>query len=977
MSINKKLYVYKKASSKFHNSFNEQMERINTQVEFAAKFIELFPDKKEEWKKLLKEAISIMKKAGEEPVCPCELCKEIENVLAPIGIEAKKYTIHLAAHAHIDMNWMWAWPETVNLAHDTFDTAIKLMEDYPQVKFSQSQASTYKAMEDHFPEMFEKIKEKIKSGQWEVTASNWVEGEKNCASGESLYRHLLYTRKYFSEKFGMKPEDVKVDWSPDTFGHNHNMPAIASKGAVKYYYHMRPHGIMPFLYTWKSPDGSSLLAFNEKDDHGYNGTIDPHLFNTFVKYTKETKAENFLFLYGWGDHGGGPTRVLIDKAIEYQNYPILPTMIFSTVDAYFNAVSDEKLDLPVIDSDINYIFEGCYTSQANIKYANRHSELKLPQAETIAIIGNLAEKMEYPHKRFEIAWQNTLFNHFHDIFPGSGVRATYNYSQGLFQEILTTTSSVENLALRKIAKNVDTKSLIEKGIAENWGESFGSGVGDIGIFTKYGYGPNNSTDTLAYNSFGATYHSGDSNGAEPIIVFNPTPWERSEVVMAKIWNKILDTEAICVFDENGEKIKAQVIENAFYWGHTYTSLLFEAKNIPALGYKTFAVDVSPDNIEVNEPAKISAKADGIYGVQFAPLSNEYEIENEFLKVSVDLTTGAAIKIIDKETGYNYVPEGQELGILKYQIEAPHGMTAWVMSYPTEVTYLDNGKYQQTLDGPNKIAFRSDFNISNSKVSLEIGLAKDSRKIDFKVRTRWHEAGTPEKGIPVLKAEFPLNVLNGTATYEIPFGSQVRPQAYQEVPALKWANLSGTVKDKEYGITLVNNSKYGHMCVNDTMELTLLRSSYDPDPNPEFGDHEIDFAVICNKGAFDVVQSTRDGEDFNRPMLLVNAPVQSGEMPLEKSFAKILTPNINISAIKKSEDGERHIIRFYEMTGKDTEAQIDISNLIPGACCGCEVDAMERPISDTGFGLEGKNGILVVKIKAFEQKTIEINQNCCG
>ena len=973
MSINKKLYVYKKASSKYQNQFNEKLARINTQIDFAAKLIELFPDKKEEWNKLLKSAICTVKDASETPTCPAELCNKIEEILAPIGVEAKKYTIHMAGHAHIDMNWMWAWPETVNLAHDTFDTAIKLMEMYPDVKFSQSQASTYKAMEDHFPEMFEKIKEKIKTKQWEVTASNWVEGDKNCASGESLYRHMLYTRKYFHEKFNLEPEDVKIDWSPDTFGHAHTLPSIMSKGGVKYYYHMRPHDIMPFLYTWKSPDGSTLLAFNEKDDQGYNGTIDDHMFNTFVRYTKETKALNYLYLYGWGDHGGGPTRVLIEKGKEYQTYPILPTMIFSTVDKYFDSVAAENLDLPVIDSDINYIFEGCYTSQANIKYANRNSEIRLPQAETLALIGNIAEKMDYPHARFEKAWQNTLFNHFHDIFPGSGVRATYNYSQGLFQEIMTTTSSIENTSLRKIAKNVDTLSLVKQGIAENWGDSMGTGVGDPGIFTRYPYGQSLGTDTLAYKSYSTTMAGCGSTGAEPIIIYNPTPWERSEVVLAKIWNKTIDTAAICVFDETGNKVKAQLIDSGNYWGHTFSTLLFEAKNIPALGYKTFAVDVSPDDIEVENSVHSTEIEKSVYGVAFSALNGEKEIENEFLKVTIDLKTGAAKKIIDKETGFNYVQEGKELGILKYQVEIPHGMTAWVLSYPSDVTYLNNGRYQQTLDGQSKMAFRSDFEIGQSKISLEIALAKGSRKLDFKVRTRWHELGSPNKGVPALKAEFPLNVTNGTATYEIPFGSQVRPQGFQEVPALKWANLTGESKEGKHGITLLNNSKYGHMCANDTMELTLLRSSYDPDPSPEQGDHEIDFSVVCNNKELDLVEATRQGEDYNRPLMVVNAPVQSGSMPLSESFVKILSSNINISAIKKSENGESIIIRFYEILGKDTDAQIDISKLVPDACCYTIADALERPTNDGG---DVKDGIITVKTAAYTQKTIIINVGCC-
>ena len=137
------------------------------------------------------------------------LIAEAETILAPLKSTAKSYKLLCVGHAHIDMNWQWSWPETVGLTHDTFQTMLLLMEEFPNFIFSQSQASVYALIEKYNPAMFERIRQRVQEGRWEVTASQWVEGDKNLASGESISRHLLYTRTYFQDKFNLSPEDVR------------------------------------------------------------------------------------------------------------------------------------------------------------------------------------------------------------------------------------------------------------------------------------------------------------------------------------------------------------------------------------------------------------------------------------------------------------------------------------------------------------------------------------------------------------------------------------------------------------------------------------------------------------------------------------------------------------------------------------------------------------------------------------------------
>ena len=173
------------------------------------------------------------------------------------------------------MNWMWSWPETVAVTNDTFQTMLALMDEFPGFIFSQSQASTYHLIEKYHPAMFEAIRQRVREGRWEVTASQWVEGDKNMASGESISRHLLYTRAYFQEKFGLAPEDVQRGLRA---GHlwtsGQRCPPSWRAAGVKYYYHCRGSD-GPHLYWWVGPDGSRILAFN--DVVWYMATIGPKI----------------------------------------------------------------------------------------------------------------------------------------------------------------------------------------------------------------------------------------------------------------------------------------------------------------------------------------------------------------------------------------------------------------------------------------------------------------------------------------------------------------------------------------------------------------------------------------------------------------------------------------------------------------------------------------------------------------------------
>lgn len=949
MSIQEQIALLTHRTNRAWENARVPLDRFHAELDFAMKFADLFDDTRDEWNELVVKAAERVAAAvdaeGHEDIA--KAVAEAEDILAPIGKAAKEYTIHCCGHAHIDMNWKWPWQETINVMRDTFVTIDRLMDEFPDFHFSQSQAAIYLAMEEYCPEVFEMIKRRVREGRWEIIASTWVEGDKNLASGESLCRHFLYTHEYMKTRMGLG-ENVKIDWSPDAFGHAWTMPSILARAGVSRYYHFR-NGPGPWLYKWRSPDGSEILAFNDKDPYAYSGPVHAGFGAAMIPYVKETGLKDFLMMYGVGDHGGGPTRRDLRKAIEMADWPIYPTIKLSTIDAFFSAVENANATLPVVSKDLNFIFEGCYTSQSNIKLANRVSEIILPVAETAACIATALGQFDYPSELLCKAWRWTLFNQFHDILPGTGIGATYEYSQGLFQEIQATASTITSRALSVLAGRVDTASAVGSKtsmLGSGLGDGLGAGAGDPGI------------------PGGVTAINAGAESAEPILIYNQKPWTRSETVYAKVWNKQLEDECVVVRDATGKEIKGQVIERGLYWGHSFTTVAFRAEDVPATGYKVYAIDSTIKPVEANG-ARISAMLGDIWGIK-TPSPEPKIMENEFLKVEIDLASGAICSLIDKQTGREFVPEGELLGLLEICQEAPHDGAAWVIGQTPTVTRLTSGSDTDILrNGPNRVAIISTRKHNNTQIALEIGLNAGSRMVDFKLTTRWLEIGTPETGVPMLRVAFPVKLNDGTPTYEIPFGIQTRKQSTQEIPALKWADVS----DDESGLTLVNNCKYGYSCDKNVLRLTLLRATYEPDPLADITDHEIRFGVVPHEGTLNAADAVRAGEEFNTPMAIMSATVQKGDLPSEMSFVEVLTPNVFLSTIKRAENSDALVIRMFETEGRDTTAKIKINSLIRPGAEAMETDILEHPLSVNTARMDGNT--LLVAVPAFGQTTVKI------
>jgi alpha-mannosidase len=248
-------------------------------------------------------------------------------------------------------------------------------------------------------------------------------------------------------------------------------------------------------------------------------------------------------------------------------------------------------------------------------------------------------------------------------------------------------------------------------------------------------------------------------------------------------------------------------------------------------------------------------------------------------------------------------------------------------------------------------------VNNSRAITEVALSAGSSMIEISVVVDWRELGSAEAGVPMLKLALPLSISDPEFTTEIPFGSQKRPTDGREVPAQRWVDLSSA----ECGATLINDCKYGFSADNNTLRATLLRSTYDPDAFPEMGRHEMHFGLIPHTGPCDTARATHAAEAWNQPMCVVGTDVHEGNLPSSISAIEVLTDNISISALKRSEEHDGII------AGHVTTAKVRFDGIVTPGCTCTEVDLIEQPLAHSSARMEGD--VLMVDLPAHGIATV--------
>ena len=843
-------------------------------------------------------------------------CAKAEETLAPMADLAKSYRLLLTGHAHIDMNWMWSFQETVAVTLATFRSICNIMDEYPEFTFSQSQASVYRIVEQYDPELMARIRKHIDEGRWEVVATSWVETDRNMPSGESLLRHIEYTRRYLRDTWGVKNFDV--DFVPDTFGHACTIPEIDTFGGVKYMYHCRGNACRELLYRFRAASGNEILVLRE--GNWYNAAITPQIANGLMEVSERSSGLKCgMVLYGVGDHGGGPTRRDVERVLDMMTWPIYPTIRFGGLRDYFREAEKIRGKLPVVEEELNYFAPGCYTTQSRIKRANRRAEAAFYDAEALAALAERSTDYRMPRAQMESAWRDVLFTHFHDILTGSCVQDSREYAMGLYQTSACVTNTQLEKAMAAIAMKIDTASMPVLTSVQPWEradavkydtQSEGAGVG---------YGIEHFTGVPAAER--------GSGLLRVFQVFNTLPETREENVELTVWDYTGDLTRVHLQDAEGEEIPCQLVDRTLqrYWDHRFFRILARVK-VPALGYTTLVLRQREQRsypVYLQENDHVSGFYDDVI------------LDNGIVRVTVDASSGRVTSLLDLEKGVEYLQPGESAG-LEYLETERRTSSAWNIGRTLRDLPVDRCvELERGEKGPLRQSVKAVFTIEGgcrtpSRAEVVYSLAKGSRMLQAEMTVDWQEQG--EAVIPVLVWKAPLAISNGQYRYLVPQGSVIRGALANDVPGI---GGGAALREDGTALALVSDSKYGYRGDHGALSLTLINSSVNPDPYPERGIHHI---TVWMGGIGPDAQSLQGTTDvLNHRFFYQPSNVHPGTLPVCGGLVERISGSVAVTMVRAGEDAIT--IRGYETGGVDGEAVFRF--------CGPIRDAWLTDLSESG------------------------------
>ncbi len=865
--------------------------------------------------------------------------KKAQAGLEPLRPVLQKCFVQMTGNAHIDAAWLWTASEAVDQVHFTFSSALQLMREYPEYTFSQSTAQYYEWMEEKFPSLFAEIQKRVKEGRWELVGGMWVEPDLNMPDGESQVRQLLLGKRYFQEKFGV---DVKVGWNPDSFGYDWQLPQIYKKSGVDYFLTQKLRyndtNQLPLkLFWWQSPDGSRVLSYFPHDL--VQGTEATEVARDLPVAIKLNPGEDeMMHLYGpsLGRLAVAPARDAIENGLSWgEPSKIFPRVQFRTSQSFFNDMNARvattgmpvwnyqtfaagktqlpaplpgKISLPVWNDEI-YLehHRGTYTSQAIQKSNMRRSEEWLLNAEkysSLAWLGGLS----YPGSQLTEAWKRKAFNEFHDVAAGTAIAAAYKDAQKDFDTVHWTANEATGNALKELDSHVNTAA-----------------------------------------------HPG-----VPIIVWNPLSWNRTDIVSASVQMPQAEPNGISVLDDDNRPVLMQVLSKDEAT-NTY-HLLLKPKNVPSVGYTV--LHAVPGQRKIDSDLTLSGST----------------MENSLLRVVLDPKTGCITSLYQKVARFESIVQGECGNMLQAFVDNARSMTevnldsirvedAWNIDkdYDKQGTNLTMLTSIQTVErGPLREVIRITRNWSKSKFVQDITLYADVARVDVANDIDWHETHV------LLKASFPLTATSPVATYEIPYGSIERPTtrnnsieaARFEVSALRWADLG----DSRHGLSLINDSKYGYDAKGNVLRLSLLRAPLYPDPNSDRGRQQFSYSLYPHADSWKHADTVLRAYEFNYKLLASQIESHQGNLPATHSLVQVNPFNLVLTAMKKSEDGNSLILRFYEWAGKATHAKITVP---AGASEAVETNLLEHDIKDASAQVSIHGDEVGLDVAPFSINTVRI------
>ncbi len=827
---------------------------------------------------------------------------------------------YLFCNAHIDPVWLWQWEQGFSEALSTFRSASELLDEYPEFVFNHNEALLYGWVEEHDPELFERIRQQVREGRWEIVGGWFLQPDVNIPSGEAIVRQVLRGRLYFWDRFRKVPVTA-VNF--DSFGHAQGLVQVLRQCGYRYYVNIRPgkdHYDFPDEdFLWKGYDGSSVIA--HRSDKGYNsvfGKVGEELPEWMGRYEGKNAA---MYCWGVGNHGGGPSRTDLEsiRALKEKG----EELVHATPDMYFRNVKADELH--VLDCGLNPLMEGCYTSIIRIKQLHRRLENDLVMAEKMSVHVCAAGLRGYEKEKLDEAWTDLMFSEFHDSLPGSCIQP------------------VEEDIIRQLHHGLEITNKIKASCM---------------IALSAGQAKLTDPDTV------------------PLLVYNPHPYTCTQpvdvefVLPRQLWHTKWSEPVVY---RDGKPLPSQSARESGSFNMDWCKRVVFRADLPAACMSRF--DIHFRTME-HRPAPSLRAEHGAITVKTARgqvvvntatgLLDSWAVDGrEYVKpgaCSVDVYEDFFGSWDGKPIHDPKSPVG------RFQLMSP--MEAREFTGVKEPVVMP---VRVTDEGEVMTVVEADMRYHDSRLLMRYLVDRTTGCVDLDLHVFNAER---EKRF---KLCIPTVMEHPVWTGQTMFGRETLRPSYGDTVCQYWQALS----ENGQAILVADDGVYGSYCDGGKLSLTLLRSAgygaatftlgepyHEPmyTPRMEQGERRYHFSLTVGAEHEVLGRADREAGMLNQKVCaLAYCPSGKGKIP--QPLIEIAQENIALSCLKRSELQENaYILRLFECQGRETTAEVSLPAL------GVTLKTEFRPFEIRTFRIEnGKiqetdilEGAVPIEVRAWDE-----------
>ena len=814
-----------------------------------------------------------------------------------------KVQISCVGHTHIDTAWLWRLKHTREKASRSFSSVLRLMERFPEYYFLHTQPQQYAYIKEDFPEIYAQIQGKVKEGRWEIDGGMWVEADCNIPSGESLTRQFLQGRKFMLEEFGKEPEYL---WLPDVFGYSWALPQILKKSGIHTFmttkiswnqYNHLPND----TFWWKGIDGSTVLT---------------HMMTT----ADPGQAKDWF----------------------YATYNGILTA--ETVQRTWEKYQDKQLNKDLLVA-YGYGDGGGGVNREMLERRRRLDKIPgIPSVKTVKA-GDYFRKLHETvanTKQPMATWDGEMYLEYH-----RGTYTSQGYNKKMNRRMEDLYRKAEWLSVMKALAEGNLAGAEQETLTEGWKiiltHQFhdiipGSSIREVYEDSVINYAKAKQiADEVICHSLDTIVRPCE----DVMSIINTASEDRSGMV----W--IAGKHLANLYAENGLPVAVQVEDDGTW---------IYVEDVPAMGTKYLHIK---ENLS-EEMLKKVGKSVCAQIIKTEDSVDEFmQIETPFYRLSLN-RDGQITELYDKEYTCQVLAEGARGNVLQLFEDKPMNFDAWDidMYYYQKMEEIGCPIRQEVIEnGVLRTVIRQEWRFHNSSITQDMILYAKDRRIDFKTHVDWQETQK------LLKSAFPVDIRTTYATYDVQYGNVRRPnnsntswdRARFETVAHRWVDLS----EHDYGVSLLNDCKYGHDIHDNVMRISLLKAAVYPDYAADKGEHEFTYSLLPHKGDFIEGKTVQEAFDLNQPMEAVEGILR---MPTEagKGMVRLEGAHVELDALKKSEDGKYLVLRFHEYAGAKGNVVVDTGFQVKAHA---ESDLMERPQE------EFRQGEIRLAVKPYEIKTL--------